>query len=152
MAAIAPVVGRHLPYERRSVFAVKAAPQGTLRVAYQGEPGAFSETAVQHFFDPAETVPTPTFAEFFARARPWQVHCAVVPLKSLRQCSIHQNFDLLLEHPDFTSTTGEVLLRIVHHLIANPGVELAEIERVYAHAQAAAQCDEYLPLPVLGGH
>ena len=65
------------------------------------------------------------------------------PVENSLGGSIHQNYDLLLEYPDLV-ITGEVLLRIVHHLIANPDVEMESIRRVYAHPQAAAQCEEFL--------
>lgn len=144
IAAIAPVVGRHLPFAgRRRQFAVSA-PQGQLKVAYQGEPGAFSEAAAGHFFGSGtEASPTSTFAETFARAARGEVHHAIVPVENSLGGSIHQNYDLLLEHPELV-INGEVLLRIRHNLIANPGVNLADVKRVYAHPQAAAQCDDFL--------
>ena len=67
----------------------------------------------------------------------------MVPVENSLGGSINQNYDLLLEHPELT-ITGEVVLRIVHNLIANPGVKIENLRRIYAHPQAAAQCDEFL--------
>ena len=148
VAAIAPVVGRHLPFAGRfkKHSTQDASPDAgdVLKVAYQGEPGAFSETAVQHFFGAsAESVPSSTFAETFERVARGEVRHAVVPLENSLGGSIHQNYDLLLEHPELV-ISGEVVLRIVHNLIANPGLTMEDIRRVYAHPQAAAQCEEFL--------
>jgi prephenate dehydratase len=39
---------------------------------------------------------------------------------------------------------GETKLRVVHNLIANKGTKFSDIKRIYAHPQAAAQCEKLL--------
>ena len=145
VAAIAPVVGRSVGGYTRTVSApISVQTSEKLQVAYQGEPGAFSEAAALRFFGAnVETVPCRTFYETFHSVAQGQTRFALVPLENSLGGSIHQNYDLLLEHADLT-IVGEVHLRIVHNLIANPGVGIEQIRRVYAHPQAAAQCDELL--------
>jgi len=56
--------------------------------------------------------------------------------------SIHQNYDLLMEFD--VQIVGETKLRVVHNLIANRGTKFSDIKRIYAHPQAAAQCEKLL--------
>jgi 3-deoxy-7-phosphoheptulonate synthase len=143
VAAIAPVVGRHHGGYQPVRSKATAAASNDL-VAYQGEPGAFSEAASRRFFGAAvQTVPCRNFYETFRTVSSGQTRYALLPLENSLGGSIHQNYDLLLEHPDLT-IVGEVHLRVVHNLIANPGVVVDDIRRVYAHPQAAAQCEEFL--------
>lgn len=154
LAVIAPVVGRHLPYPRFGQMSQASkgakgefkatAPDAPLVVAYQGEPGAYSESAVKHFFGVASVAsPTGTFAGTFDRVTQGEVPFAVLPIENSLGGTIHQNYDLLLEHENL-QIRGEILLRIQHNLIVNPGVQLSDIRRVYAHPQAAAQCEDYI--------
>jgi prephenate dehydratase len=71
-----------------------------------------------------------------------QVDYGIVPVENSLTGSIHQNFDLMLEQP--TTIVGEIKLRIVHNLIAHAGVSIRDINTIYAHFQAAAQCDDFL--------
>lgn len=112
-------------------------------VAFQGELGAFSEMAARQFFgSDIEVSPTPTFAEVFAKVTDGAAEAGIIPIENSLAGSIHENYDLLLEHK--LSIIGEVKLRIVHNLIVNPGVAISDIRRVISHPQALAQCRNYL--------
>jgi prephenate dehydratase len=67
---------------------------------------------------------------------------AVVPIENTLAGSIIKSYDLLMEHD--VTITGEVVLRVVHNLIAIPGAELGAIRRVYSHPVALAQCERFL--------
>jgi len=114
-----------------------------MRVAYQGERGAFSETAARRLLG-AETqgVPCPSFEEMFASVEGGDADCCVAPIENSLAGSIHRNYDLLLESR--LTIAGETNLRIVHNLIAPPGVDLTAIRRVYSHPVALAQCHRFL--------
>lgn len=114
-----------------------------LTVAYQGEPGAFSEQAAKSFFGrTARLVPQLTFKDVFRYAASNRSHFGIVPIENSVFGSVHQIYDLLLRHR--LSIIGEVKLRIRLHLLAMPNVCLSEIRSVYSHPQALGQCEDFL--------
>ena len=113
-----------------------------IRAAYQGERGAFSETAARRLLGETMTgVPLNTFDAMFAAVRDGEADCCVAPIENSLAGSIHRNYDLVLES-DLT-IVGETNLRIVHHLIASPRVPFAGLRRVYSHPVALAQCTRF---------
>lgn len=125
-----------------------------VRVAFQGEAGAFSESAARRLLgEPLATIPCPTFEEMFAAVSGGGADCCIAPIENSLAGSIHRNYDLLLDSD--LSIAGETHLRIVHNLIAAPGVASAKATRVYSHPVALAQCTRFLranphlePVPV----
>jgi len=114
-----------------------------LRVAFQGDHGAYSEDAARALFgQDIETVPCATFDGVFAAVEGGDCDHGVVPVENSLAGSIHRNYDLLLEHS--LHIIAEHNMRIAHCLIAHPGVEIGEIRRVYSHPQALAQCEHSL--------
>ena len=114
-----------------------------MRLAYQGEPGAYSEAASllyggQH----VETMPCKTFDDVFEAVVKKRATHGVVPLENSIGGTIHRNYDLLLEHE--LMITGEVELDVVHCLQALPGTNISDVKVVYSHPQALAQCERYL--------
>lgn len=146
LSAIAPVVGRQVEgMHRRSKPSRPLAKTGTRDlVGLQGVAGSFSEKAIHRYFGPdTPTRSYETFEELFEGVDSGEVAYAMVPVENSLTGSIHVNYDLLLKHEDL-SIVGEIKVRIVHNLVANSGVELTDIEQVYSHPQAAAQCDRFL--------
>jgi prephenate dehydratase len=114
-----------------------------MRVSFQGEPGAFSEAAAVAYFGPTiETVPCETFDLVFASVEAGECDCGMIPIENSLAGSIHRNYDLLLQHR--LSIVGEYHLRVIHCLIAHPGVSIQDIRKVISHPQALAQCEGYL--------
>jgi prephenate dehydratase len=114
-----------------------------IRVAYQGERGAFSEDAARKLLgSEIETLPNRTFDEMFEAVSSGVASCAVAPIENSLAGSVHKNYDLLVQH-DLT-IIGETNIRIVHNLIVPRGVTLHEIRRVYSHPVALAQCVRFL--------
>ena len=113
------------------------------RVAYQGEPGAFSQTAARQLLgDDAATIPFRSFEEMFQSVATGDADCCVAPIENSLAGSIHRNYDLLLSSG--LTILGETFLRIVHNLIAPPGTTLNDVRRVYSHPVALAQCGRFL--------
>ena len=113
-----------------------------MKVAFQGETGAFSEEAVGALFPDAEAVPLPSFEAVFEATTNGDVNRAVIPIENSLFGSVHLNYDLLRAHE--LVITGELRLRIRHHLMAPAGVTLADVRRVYSHPQALGQCQVFL--------
>lgn len=113
-----------------------------MRIAYQGEPGAFSEAASRQVSSTAVLVPCKSFEDVFEAVAAGRVDCGVLPIENSIGGSIHRNFDLLLSHD--LPIVGEVEVPVVHHLLALPGRVLADVKRVYSHPQALAQCERFL--------
>src|ERR1700738_2083837 len=114
-----------------------------MRVAYQGEAGAFSENAARRLLGAEITgVPCHSFEDMFASVGSGNADCCVTPIENSLAGSIHRNYDLLLTSA--LTIGGETHLRIVHNLIAPPGVLLDDVRRVYSHPVALAQCGRFL--------
>jgi prephenate dehydratase len=126
----------------------------TMRVAYQGEAGAFSENAARRLLGAEITgVPCRTFEEMFASVGAGKADCCIAPIENSLAGSIHRNYDLLLDSG--LTIAGETSMRIVHNLIAAPEVTVEDIRRVYSHPVALAQCTRFFaarphiePMPV----
>ncbi len=67
---------------------------------------------------------------------------AVIPIENSLAGSVSEHFDLLLTHD--VKVERETLLRIRHNLIAIPGASIGEIDRVFSHPVALAQCRRFL--------
>jgi prephenate dehydratase len=113
-----------------------------MRIAYQGEPGAFSEAAARRVDAGAQLVPCRSFEEVFDAVEAGPAGYGVVPIENSIGGSIHRNYDLLLSHE--LPIVGEVELPVIHHLLALPGATLAGLKRVYSHPQGLAQCERFL--------
>ena len=113
-----------------------------MRVAFQGEPGAYSEQAVFNYFGTVETKPCESFDIVFDSVVSGECEQGLIPIENSLAGSIHQNYDLLLRHD--LHIVGEHLLRVQHCLIALPGIKKDEIKRAISHPQALGQCAAYL--------
>ncbi len=146
LEALAPVIGKRLDLSTKRPAPPRPARKGAHvsdAVAFQGEHGAFSEKAARQFFgESAKVSPSGSFREVFEKVVSGDTAFGIVPVENTLGGSIHQNYDLLVEHD--VHIVGETKLRVVHNLIANPGTKLGEIQRIYAHPQAAAQCEKFL--------
>ena len=113
-----------------------------LRVAIQGERGAFSEeAAVQLLGSRIKTVPTRDFPHMFSSVARHRAHTCLAPMENSLVGSIFQNYDLLLQYG--LVVRGEVYLRVSHCLIAPVGTYFEDIRRVYSHPIALEQCQEF---------
>ncbi len=112
------------------------------RVSFQGEKGAFSQEAAYRLLGQAiDVVPCQRFDELFRSLETKKADAAVVPIENTLHGSVHENYDHLLRF-DFP-IVAETSVRIVHNLIAPPGVPFRRIRRVYSHPVALNQCLEF---------
>jgi prephenate dehydratase len=114
----------------------------SMNIAIQGEPGSFSHEAALKLVPGATIVPCALSAEVFAALTSGKVDAAVIPIENSLAGSVSEHFDLLLTHD--VKVERETLLRIRHNLIAIPGAVTSEIDRVFSHPVALAQCRLFL--------
>ena len=114
-----------------------------MKVAFQGERGAYSESAVYKFFgETVDVKPCRDLAAAFESVDKQESKFGVVPVENSLEGSINQTYDLFLEHD--LKVCGEVIIRVSHCLIANKGTTLEQVKTVYSHPQALAQCRNFL--------
>jgi len=114
-----------------------------LRVAFQGEHGAYSEAAALEHFGPEMTgLPCESFDMVFEAVENGKAERGLVPVENSLAGSIHRNYDLFMRHS--LHIVGERFLRVRHCLIGLPGAEREAIRQVLSHPQALAQCEGYL--------
>jgi prephenate dehydratase len=111
-----------------------------LRIAFQGERGAFSEDAALKLLgEDIELVPRPTFESLFASIDAGVADRILAPLENTLAGSVHRSDDLLLESQ--LVITAEVIIPIAHHLIGCPNATFDSIRIVESHPVALAQCE-----------
>lgn len=117
-----------------------------IKIAIQGEPGSFSHEAAtklaEELNEEARIVPFSLSADAFAALSRSEVDAAVIPIENSLAGSVSEHFDLMLSHD--VTVVREILLRIRHNLIAISGADLNQIDRVFSHPVALAQCRRFL--------
>jgi prephenate dehydratase len=110
-----------------------------LKVAFQGEKGAFSQVAVHQLVGArAQVLPLQRFEEVFQSLADGRADAAVIPIENTLHGSVHENYDHLLNFN--LPIVGETNVRVAHNLIALPGVRFKQIRKVYSHPVALNQC------------
>lgn len=113
-----------------------------MKVAFQGEPGAYSEEAGYGYYGEAEMVPKESFDAVFEAVAAGECGAGLVPIENSLAGSIHQNYDLLLQYN--LHIVGEYILRVHHCLIGFQEAQVSDITKVISHPQALGQCAGYL--------
>jgi prephenate dehydratase len=112
-------------------------------VAFQGEYGAFSEVAVFDLFGQnTKAEPSGSFEDVFDKVKNSKYEYGVVPVENSLGGIVYQVWDLLNEYK--LNIAAETKIKIEHCLIVNPGTKINDIKKVYAHYQAALQCESFL--------
>ena len=108
-------------------------------VSFQGERGAFSEQAARQVLgENLRYLPCVRFEEMFQALDSGKSDAAIVPIENTLAGSVHENYDHLLNFD--LPIVAETSVRIVHNLIAPPGVPFSRLRRVYSHPVALGQC------------
>ncbi len=126
----------------RRIFTASKSIQGAI-VAFQGEVGAYSEEAAVSFFGSGVQVkPYESFERVFRAVEQGEAQFGITPAENSLEGSISKSYDLLLDSS--LKVCGEIELKISHCLIANPGVTLASLRKIYSHPQALGQCQAFI--------
>ena len=111
-----------------------------MKIAFQGEHGAYSEIACKSFESNCETIPCKTFKDVFDSVENGKTEKGVIPVENSLTGDIFENWDLLSKYDFFVS--AELFLPINHCLIGNS--ELGKITKIYSHPQALSQSEKFL--------
>jgi prephenate dehydratase len=112
-----------------------------VKVAIQGELGSFSHEAAEHMLRGCTVVPCARSLEVFDCVQRGSVAAAVIPIENSLAGTVAEHADLLVARDVFIQ--GEFLLRIVHNVIAAPGVKLSALRKVLSHPVALDQCRDF---------
>jgi len=112
-----------------------------IKVAIQGELGSFSHEAAERMLRRCTVVPCARSAEVFDRVERGSVAAGVIPIENSLAGTVAEHADLLVTRDVFIQ--GEFLLRIVHNVIAAPGVKLNALREVLSHPVALDQCRDF---------
>jgi prephenate dehydratase len=115
------------------------------RVAFQGEPGAFSEAAARRLWPDAAPVPVRRFADVVDAVERGEVDAGVLPVRNAIVGPVTPALDALARARGLR-TTASVTLPVRLHLLGLPGARAADLTRVASHPVALAQCRAALAL------
>src|SRR2546427_8431428 len=112
------------------------------RIAFQGEPGAYSEEALLLVHPDAESQPYREFRDVAQAVLKRRVELGVLPIENSVVGSIATNFDLIADSG--LAIVGEVVSAVHHCLLGIPGAQRGSLRRVLSHPVALAQCERFL--------
>jgi prephenate dehydratase len=115
-----------------------------LKIAFQGEPGAFSHAATHELYPDAETLPSTTFEDTIAAVQKGEADLAVVPVENSLYGRITDIHHLLPESGLYI--IGEHFLRIEMNLLGLPGSTVADIRAVQSLSVALGQCRRFIQM------
>jgi prephenate dehydratase/chorismate mutase len=116
---------------------------GSVRVAFQGARGAFSEAAaVKLLGEDITLVPRANFESLFKAIDDQAADFILAPIENSLAGFVHACYDLLLDSK--LCISGEVIIPINHYLIGCPGAAFEGIAAVESHPVALDQCRRFL--------
>lgn len=114
-----------------------------VRVAFQGERGAYSEeAAIEYFGKDAELYPMPYLSDVFRAVEEGRVDRAIVPIENTLEGSVSETYDLLINTR--AKIIGEHALRITHCFMILSDADPSEVVEVWSHPQALSQCRRFI--------
>jgi len=138
-----PLDGASMAYIFREIMSACLALEKPLQVAYLGPEGTFTQGAtIKHFGHAAICVPQTTIDAVFSQVESGECNYGVVPVENSTEGMVSHTLDNFMDSP--LKISGEVEMRIGHHLLVAPGTSPGKITRICAHQQALAQCRNWL--------
>jgi prephenate dehydratase len=112
-------------------------------ISFLGPVGTYTEEAALLYDPQADLRPYPSIASAGLAVLAGDTAEGVVPIENSLEGSVNFTLDLLIGHSGLF-IRKEIVLPIEHYLMGKPGTKLADVQVVYSHPQALAQCREYL--------
>ena len=127
----------------QEIFSACLALESTIKVAYLGPEATFTHMAVKRQFgQTARGLPVGTIAAVFEEVERGRADLGVVPVENSAEGIVNHTLDTFVESD--LRISSEIVLEVSHCLLLRQGVEVAQVERVYSHPQALAQCRRWL--------
>jgi len=127
----------------REIMSACLALEDPMTIGFLGPEGTFTQSAaLKHFGHSVNTKPLTTIADVFREVESGQIPYGVVPVENSTEGVINHTLDLFINSPLFIS--GEVEIRIHHHLLVTENKDISRITKIYSHRQSLAQCREWL--------
>ena len=115
----------------------------TKKVAYLGPPGTFTEEAALLYAEKAQLVPFSSIPAVASAVDTGIAEEGIVAIENSLEGSVTDTLDLLI-HESRLLIRYELVLPIEHHLLVKSGTESPEVEAIFSHPQALAQCRHFL--------
>lgn len=121
------------------------------RVGYLGPEATFTHIAVNRFFSDETRIPYPTIPDCIDAAANGEIDFAVVPLENAIEGSVNITIDYLIHEQPLT-IVGEITVPVRQHLLVHPNHAAVwkDVQAVYSHPHAIAQCHKFLNKHVKG--
>src|ERR1700754_972249 len=110
----------------------------TIKVAFQGEPGANSHLATVEAYPDAESLPCATFEDALTAISSGEAELGMIPIENSVAGRVADIHHLLPASGLFI--VGGWFLPVHHQLMAPRGAQLGDIKTVESHVHALGQC------------
>jgi chorismate mutase/prephenate dehydratase len=138
-----PLDGDSVAHVFREIMSACLALERPLQVAYLGPEGTFTQAAaIKHFGHAAICVSQATIDTVFSQVESGECNYGVVPVENSTEGMVSHTLDNFMDSP--LKISGEVEMRISHHLLVAEHTDRDNITRICAHQQALAQCRTWL--------
>lgn len=112
-------------------------------IGYLGPTGTFTEIAAKKLFPGHNFIPYPNILSVIEDVAYGQLNTGVLPMENLLEGTVTPVLDGLTNYPQ-VKISGEVLIKIEHHLMVSRGIIKNQITGIFSHSHALAQCQGYL--------
>jgi len=134
--------GRAISRVFREVISACRSLEAELTVAYLGPPATYTHLAcIEHFGGSVEPVPKESIQEVFEAVEREKANFGMVPIENSTEGVVNRTLDMFIDAD--VKICGEILIRISHDLLSMSG-RAEDVERIYSHPQALAQCRQWL--------
>jgi monofunctional chorismate mutase len=115
----------------------------TMRVAFQGDRGAYAESAIAEIWrHPVEQIPVPTFTGALRAVDEGEADACVIPVENSIVGRVEAGWQALAAYPAMR-VVGEACVPVRHCLLAPKGATLQGLVAASSHPVALAQCGHF---------
>ncbi|WP_461611507.1 prephenate dehydratase [Cytobacillus kochii] len=113
------------------------------KIGFLGPVATFTDIAVRGLFPEDRAIPQATIPACLDSLVNDEIDLAVVPIENALEGSVNITLDYLV-HEALYPIVGEMTIPIRQHLLIHPSQKLEDIQTVYSHSHAIAQCHRFL--------